>query len=190
MVKQFLVAASTCLLTIQSSIASVPTLAITFDTNVRTVNTTSSQEYKIRSAEEKIRKVIASEAFRSAILNFTYNGRKQFNNNNGLTNAQIYIKILEGAEKLSPTKNNRMDLNIKVYYENSSTVGYTSTGSTYINMNSKFLNQFNANSVSSNMTHEWLHKLGFSHAVSYSVSRDYSVPYAVGRIVSSLARNY
>lgn len=83
-----------------------------------------------------------------------------------------------------------MDLNIKTYYENSSTVGYTTTTSTYINMNTKFLNTYTVAETAKTMTHEWLHKLGFKHAVTYSTSRDYSVPYGVGRIIKELAAKY
>ena len=172
------------------SSATVPTLALTFDTDVATYSMTSTQEAKIQKAEYKIRKVIGSEAFRSRVLGHTYNGIKQFNNNNGLTNSQIYTKILEGMENYLKTKNNSMDLSIKVYYENSSTVGYTTTTSSYINMNTKFLNTYTSNQVTRNMTHEWLHKLGFGHAVSYSTSRNYSVPYAIGSIMEELAAKY
>lgn len=170
--------------------ASVPTLALTFDTNVKTYSMSSSQEAKIQKAEYKIRKVIGSEAFRTRVLNFTYNGSKQFNNNNGLTNAQIYSKILNGMENFLKVNNNTMDLNIKLYYSFTSTVGYTTPTSSYINMNTKYFNSYTASQVARNMTHEWLHKIGFDHASSYSPSRDYSVPYGIGKIMEELAANY
>jgi hypothetical protein len=191
MTRKFLAtAAMVSIVAANSSFAVVPTLALTFDTNVTTYGMTSTQEAKIQRAEEKIRDVIGSEAFRTKVLNHTWNGIKQFNNNNGLTNSQIYTKILQGAEKLLPTKDNEMDLKIKVYYENSSTVGYTSSSSSYINMNTKYLNSYTPDSVAGNMTHEWLHKLGFSHSSTYSTSRNYSVPYAIGNIMRELAPNY
>lgn len=173
-----------------NSNASVPTLAMTFDTNVNPTGTTSSQEAKIQAAERKIREVIGSAEFRTAVLNHTYNGKKTFVDNGGLTNAQIYQKILEGAEKLKPSKNNAMDMGVKLYYEDSSTVGYTMTNSTFINMNTKFFNKYTSSGVSHNMMHEWLHKLGFKHAVTYSISRDYSVPYAIGNLMGRLAVKY
>ncbi len=172
------------------SLAAVPTLALTFDTDVKTYSMTSSQEAKIQKAEYKIRKVIGSEAFRTRVLGHTYGGVKKFVDNGGLTNSQIYTKVLEAMESYFNTKNNSMDLNVKVYYENSSTVGFTTTTSSYINMNTKFLNTYTSNQVARNMTHEWLHKLGFHHAVSYSTSRNYSVPYAIGSIMEELAAKY
>jgi len=175
---------------VQPVFAVVPTLALTFDTNVNPIGTTSAQEAKIQLAEEKIKSVIGSEEFRLAVLNHTYNGKKTFVDNKGLTNAQIYQKILEGAEKLQPAKNNAMDLLVKLYYQNSNTVGYTSTGSKTINMNTKYFNKYTSSGVSHNMMHEWLHKLGFSHAVNYSTSRNYSVPYAIGNLMGKLAVRY
>lgn len=173
-----------------ASFAIVPTKAMTFDTNVTPYGTSSTQESKLQSAERKIREVIGSEAFRTAVINHTYGGRKTFKDNGGLTNTQIYLKLLDAAEKLQPTKNNTMDLGVKLYYENSDTVGFTMTNSKVINMNTKFFNTYTATQVSRNMMHEWLHKLGFKHAVSYSTSRDYSVPYAIGSIMQRLAANY
>lgn len=174
----------------QVSIAAVPTQAMTFDTNVTTIGTTSSQEAKIQAAENKIKDVIGSDEFRTAVLNHTYNGKKTFVDNGGLTNAQIYQKILDGAETLQPSKNNRMDMSVKLYYQNSSTVGYTTTGSKTINMNTKYFNKYTASGVSHNMMHEWLHKLGFKHAVNYSTSRNYTVPYAIGNLMGKLAVKY
>lgn len=170
--------------------AAVPTLAMTFDTNVTPSGTTSSQEAKIQAAERKIRDVIGSEEFRTAVLNHTYNGKKTFIDNGGLTNGQIYQKILEAAEKLQPSRNNTMDMGVKLYYENSATVGYTMTNSKMINMNTKYFNKYTSSGVSHNMMHEWLHKLGFKHAVSYSTSRNYSVPYAIGNLMGKLAVKY
>lgn len=176
--------------TAQASFAAVPTQALTFDTNVQTVSMTSSQEAKIQAAERKIRAVIGSSEFRSRVLNHTYGGKKTFLNNGGYTNAQIYQKILDGAEKLQPSKNNAMDLIVKLYYQNSSTVGYTSTSSKTINMNTKFFNKYTSSQVAHNMMHEWTHKLGFSHTSYYTSSRIYSVPYALGKIMNDLAPKY
>ena len=180
----------TGLMSAQTVFATVPTLAMTFDTNVTPIGTTSSQEAKIQAAEMKIKDVVGSEEFRSAVLNHTYGGKKTFVDNKGLTNAQIYQKILDGAETLQPKKNNAMDMSVKLYYQNSIVVGYTTTGSKTINMNTKYFNTYTSSGVSHNMMHEWLHKLGFTHATSYTVSRNYSVPYAIGNIMGKLAFKY
>jgi hypothetical protein len=177
-------------LLVKNSFSLVPKLATTFTTNIDTFNTSSSQERKIRTAEEKIRDVIASEEFRTRVLNHSYNGKKTFVDNRGLTNLQIYYIILNGAEKLLPSKDNEMDLKIKTYYSNNSTVGYTYSNSSFIYMNTKFLNSYTSNQVSRNMIHEWLHKLGFGHASYYTYSRNFSVPYGIGKIMEDLAAKY
>ena len=168
------------------SMASVPTLAETFATNVFMYNGTSSQRAKIDLAEQKLREVIQSEEFKNRVINFTYNGTKRFVDNNGLTNTQIYYKILNAAEKLLPVIDNELDLNIKTYYSSSSTVGYTSSNINYINFNTKYLNSYSLSETAKTMVHEWLHKLGFGHAYSYSTSRNYSVPYGIGKIMMEL----
>jgi 3-oxoacyl-[acyl-carrier-protein] synthase III len=189
--KQFFALALTASLVSPGIIqANVPTLAETFTTDVYVLNGTSTQRSKIDRAEQKIKDVVRSEEFKNRVINFTYNGVKRFVDNGGLTNTQIYYKILNGAERLLPSKDNEMDLKIKTYYQNSSTVGWTTPSSMYINMNTKFLNQYSSNETAKTMVHEWLHKLGFTHSQYYSNSRNYSVPYGVGRIVMELASRY
>jgi hypothetical protein len=79
-----------------------------------------------------------------------------------------------------------MDMEVELYYAATSTVGYTNSGTTRIWVNTKYFNTNSIGGVAANLVHEWLHKLGFRHAVSYSTSRDYSVPYAVGRMISRI----
>ncbi len=169
----------------------IPTAASTFETNITLVNLTSTQAAKYEKAIEIVKQVVATEEFRNRVLNHTYNGSKTYVDNAGFTNAQIYQKILDGAESLQPAKNNRMDLEVEMYTNNlTSTVGYTYSNSKRIWVNTKFFNSYNAAGVAHNLFHEWLHKLGFSHASSYSVSRDYSVPYAIGDIIGELGKKF
>ena len=170
--------------------AAVPSEALTFGTNIQLVNSTAARETKVRSAEELIKKVIGSEAFRTAVLNHTYNGATTFANNNGLTNSQIYTKILEASEELNPGKNNIMDLTVEFYYNAfTSTVGYTSGSVNKIYSNTKYFDAYTPSSVANNFTHEWLHKLGFDHDSAATAARPYSVPYGVGTIMEHVARS-
>lgn len=168
----------------------LPTEAYTFDTDIEYLNANSTQAAKFDKAIDIIKKVVATEEFRSKVLNHTYNGVKTYVDNAGYTNAQIYQKILDGAEKLQPTKNNTMDMEVELYYAATSTVGYTYANVTKIWVNTKFFNSYTPSSVAANLFHEWLHKVGFSHASSYSTSRDYSVPYAIGSMIRSLGKQY
>ncbi len=171
--------------------STVPALALSFKTNVSYLSGfESSDEDKYDQAVTLVKKVVATEAFRTAVLNHTYGGAKTFVQNNSLTNAQIYQSCLDAAEKLTPSKNNTMDVGVKLYYENSTTVGYTSTAVSYINVNTKFFDTYAINSVAANLFHEWLHKLGYSHDVAATARRPYSVPYGIGTIIRTLGKNF
>jgi hypothetical protein len=174
--------------TLASATIDIPPEAYSFDTNVIKLSMNAAQKRKIRNAEELIKEVIATPEFRHRVLNYKYNGVHAYVDNDGLTNAQVYKKILEGAETLQPAKNNRMDVEVALYFENSNTVGYTTTLSKRINMNTKYFNKYRPINVSRNLMHEWLHKLGFKHAVKYTPSRDHSIPYAVAKIVQDIAK--
>ena len=169
---------------------SVPTEALTFDINAMMVNFSTSQAKKIKDASKLIKKVIASSEFKERVLNFTYNGKKQFVDNGGLTNEQIYKKILLASEEMLPLGNNNvMDVELELYTdEEANTIGYTYPDIVRVFMNTKYFNRFLPHQVADNMIHEWLHKLGFEHAVEPNPSRSSSVPYAIGYLVKELAQ--
>ena len=169
---------------------SLPSLAYTFDTNLEYYNFSRSNEEKYKEAAEIVKMVVATEEFRNKVLNHTYGGKKTFVDNRGFTNEQIYQIILEGAEKLQPAKNNQIDAEIELYYAATNTVGYTYPSSKRIWVNTKYFNTYSVVGVSRNLFHEWMHKLGFGHASTWSSSRDYSVPYALGRIVGDIGKNF
>jgi hypothetical protein len=166
-----------------------PVQAQTFEVSAEMSGFDSEQEQKILQAFDLLKKVIASDDFKNRILNKTYRGKKLFVDNNGLTNAQVYKKLLEGAEELYPVKNNVMDLHLETYEENDIVIGYTKPSIKTIFLNTKYLNRadFKAHKVAMNLMHEWLHKLGFKHAQENSSSRPHSVPYAIGYIMNNLA---
>lgn len=168
----------------------VPSEALTFDINVQLHEFDSNDEVKVNKAFEIIKKVIASSEFRKKVLNFTYNGKKQFVDNKGMTNEQIYQALLNGREDLLPEVDNQMDLELQLYYSWTSTVGYTTPGELKIYMNTKFFDPYTPSEVAGNVFHEWTHKLGFDHAQSYSVERDSSVPYAIGYLIRDLGKKY
>lgn len=173
----------------ESTEAALPNSALTFESNIFFIGTDAIEQDKFDSAVEMIKKVVASEEFREKILNHTYNGVKTFVDNGGYTNSQVYQKILDASEKLFPVKNNAIDMEVELYYENSNVVGYTTTSSKRIWVNNKYFVPNAISGVASNLFHEWLHKIGFGHAVNYSLSRDYSVPYAVGRMIGTIGNS-
>jgi hypothetical protein len=171
-------------------VGEVPNEAMTFDINAKLFNFERSDEEKVLKAFEIIKKVVASPAFRERVLNFTYQGKKQFFDNEGKSNAEIYQMLLDGREDLVPQANNQMDLELQLYYSWKSTVGYTTPGELRIYVNTKFFDPYTPSQVAGNVFHEWTHKLGFDHATSYSVSRDSSVPYAIGYLIVELGKQY
>ena len=179
------------LLFISCTAAHAQDLKDTFSVRTTLIGFTGRQESKVASASRLIRKIVRSAEFKKAVVHHTWNGKKTFSDNNGLTNEQIYKKILEGSERqLNLGKNNTMDLEIELYTDNDSiTIGYTYPSIVRIYMNRKYFNKFRPYQVADNMMHEWLHKIGFNHAVKNTPERPYSVPYAVGYIVKRIARN-
>jgi hypothetical protein len=165
----------------------VETDAITFETNIKMFKFTSAGRKKILAAADLIKAVVASEEFKKKVLNHKVNGRRTFVDNGGLTNAQIYQKILDGAEQLRRTKDNEMDLEVELYSDNTNVVGYTYPNVNRVWMNNKYFSKNSPALVTTNMMHEWLHKLGFNHAAQQTPDRKYSVPYAIGYLVRDLA---
>ena len=144
------------------------------------------QEDKMRDALERAKLVLNSKKFRERVLNHTFDGKKTFVDNNGMTNEQIYKSIMDGVETLFPEVDEEMDLDITLYYKNNSTVGYTYPDTTRIWVNSKFFNTYSLGQVAANVVHEWTHKLGYDHSRRNNPERPFSVPYGVGTIIKEL----
>lgn len=168
----------------------IPNEATTFETNLYLVNFVDSRETKIREAMEIVKLVIGTEEFKDRILNHRYNGARTFVDNGGFTNAQIYKKILDGAERLQPARNNTMDAEIELYTAATNVVGYTYPSSRRIWVNTKYFDVYTPAGVAHNLMHEWMHKLGFDHSQTWNSARDYSVPYAIGNIVGDIGRKF
>lgn len=160
-----------------------PDAELDFDVVLRDFNV--EQEEKMLEALNRAKIVLNSAEFKERVLNFTWNGEKKFNDTTD-TNAQVYEKIMKGAEKLYPEEDHEMDLDITLYYKNNSTVGYTYPDTIQIWVNSKFFNSYNYGQVAANAVHEWTHKLGYGHDYYNNSDRPYSVPYGIGGIIKEL----
>ena len=159
-----------------------------WDAEVSYVNFADHQKEKVRSAVALIKKVITSEEFRERVLNHTVAGKKTFIDNLGMSNEEIYKKIAEGAEIMGDTsKNATMNVELELFHSPTKTIGYTYPDTNRIWINTKYFDTYTVIKVADNLMHEWMHKLGFDHAKTYSVSRNYSVPYAIGYLVEELA---
>lgn len=157
-----------------------------FTTNLTTQKCDAAHQKKVDEAQRIIAKIWNSEEFKSRVLNFTYNGKKQFNWPDKMTNRQIYEHLMKGAEALRPTVNYQMDMVIECYTENTSTIGYTMPSINKVYANMKFHKNYKPVQVASNSSHEWTHKMGFDHAQDWSKARDYTVPYGINTIIEEL----
>jgi hypothetical protein len=166
-----------------------PIQAQTFDINANMSGFERDHEDKIQRAFDLIRRVVATDEFKRRVLGYKWKGKAQYVDNGGNTNSDVYKKILNASETLTPGNNNTMDLNLESYNESANVIGYTMPGIRTIFMNKRYLGKssFKPNQVAMNLIHEWLHKLGFKHAQKNSASRPHSVPYAVGYIMRDIA---
>lgn len=141
----------------------------------------NEQLQKYFKAVELTQVILNSEEFYKELM------KLKLTNTKGMSNQQIYDKMMSGAEDLEPIPDNEADVFITMYYKNNRVVGYTypSTRETWVN--SKFFNSYDPADIGCNLVHEWLHKLGFGHE---SASEHTSVPYAVGYLVEKLIREY
>lgn len=156
-----------------------------FTVKIENTNYTADQKVKLKKAEELIAKVFNSDKFKNRVLKHIHNKKIAFDSNNGLSNQQIHDKLFAGAESLIPAVNYQMDLKVSMYYKRNIVIGYTTPSSMIVNTNSKFHNGFEPCEIASNLSHEWVHKMGFGHnsATSYN-----SVPYAIGYLVGELCK--
>ncbi|HXH30143.1 MAG TPA: hypothetical protein VNJ01_04970 [Bacteriovoracaceae bacterium] len=164
--------------------------ALLFDASVDFTNFDHGDEAKVLDAIRIIQEVVRSKEFRERVINFSYQGKRAFVDNGGLSNGQIYQMILNGSEDLSVGVDHEMDLELELYTSKDNVVGYTYPNILKIYMNTKYFDVYTPTEVAGNIFHEWTHKLGFQHSFRYSVARDASVPYAIGYLIEELGKQY
>lgn len=154
-----------------------------------------SDRQKIAKATEILKKVMNSNEFKQRILNFKWKDKIQFNENQEMSNADIYQHLMTGKEVLMPQKDYIMNIDITLYRSRnpwSKVKGYTKKSTMRIWINKKFFRKksWTAVDTAGNLAHEWVHKMGFGHAYKHNPDRPFTVPYAVGRIVGEVARQF
>lgn len=162
-----------------------------FTVVIKDTNYFDYQKEKLKKASLVIAKIMNSEEFKKKVIDHTYQGKKTYVDNNGLTNEQIWEKVFAGAEALQPAINYQLDLTVTMYNKSySSVVGYTYPSDLKVYTNRKFHDKYGACDVAGNLFHEWTHKLGFGHSYEYTKSRESSVPYALGYLLEGLCPKY
>lgn len=166
---------------------SEPGANLTINANLRDFGT--EDEKKMKDALDRLEIVINSAEFRERIINHIWRGEQTFNDNDDLTNEEIYQKLMTGREDLLPEEDQELDLDMTLYYRNNSTVGYTYPDTIRIWVNDKFFSNYSLGQVAANAVHEWTHKVGFTHDFRNNPDRPFSVPYAIGSIVREMVDN-
>lgn len=175
-----------------STMAQVPPPeAHLFSFQIQLINFPKQDEKKITHALKILKKVFSSPEFKKRVLSYEFEGKRNFHMNRGLSNLEIYQLILSGMEELSPHENHSMDVELELYSDfESNVLGFTRPDTHRIWMNKKYFDEHTGAELSSNLVHEWIHKLGFDHERKKNLSRKHSVPYAIGYIVKELAKEY
>lgn len=148
------------------------------------------QRETLLEALDLVETIINSQAFKRHVIGYiNSNGNRSYTRNEGLTNEQIYLKLMEGREVLDPDTPGEMNLYIQLYHRFwSRVIGYTKIGtSKWMWINWRFYKNFSAAQMASNIVHEWIHLMGFYHD---SAQDHDSVPYAIGFITGKLAEIY
>ena len=132
---------------------------------------------------------INSKFFKEKILNHTYKNKPRFIYNNGLSNQEIFDKIISGAESLNPDVDYEADLylNLDKSPRRGRTIGYTNENTNHIYTYETWFDDKPIYEYSGHIAHEWCHKLGFEHQKNPSKKRQYTVPYAVGNLIREIA---
>jgi hypothetical protein len=155
-------------------------------------NFKSADIEKLNLAKHLIEVVLNSHEFKSKVLNFKFRGKKQFVQNNGMSNRQIYETLMAGAERFpkSSEANQQMDVDLEIYFpkwwQNQKVLGYTTPDDPIIHINRSFYSSAEVQDLAMNIVHEWCHKVGFDHDFKTNDRRPYTVPYAIGYLVRDL----
>ena len=144
---------------------------------------------KFIEAADEIEKVINTGVFKSKIMSHYYKGEPTFADCN-ISNEEVFQTIMSGMEKLSPTKDYVWNIKIILYYSWKNVYGYTYPNRSEIWANRKVHGRISwtVADAAMNLTHEYAHKLGFTHTFRRVARWAFTVPYAVGRIVKELVK--
>jgi len=149
------------------------------------------EERNMLTAFDIVENVINSEEFKTKVISYlSKNGQRTYTNNKGLTNEQVYETIMNGKELLNGDNTlGEMNFDVDRYSRFwSKVIGYTNIGKdNVIHVNGKFYKNYSPAEITGNITHEWLHLMGFVHS---SASDHDSIPYAVGYIMGDLAEKF
>lgn len=151
------------------------------------------QKRKILESFAIIEAVINSAEFKNRVISFKGKGPLGgYTSNKKMTNEQIYEFLMQGRELIDGDKTpSEMNMDVKRWISNnpwSKVIARTFPGkSKWIEVNGKKYSWMNVASIAANLTHEWIHLMGFLHDGASDAD---SVPYKVGDIMGELSEKY
>lgn len=126
-------------------------------------NYTFEETQVLAVAESLANKLVKSSCFENFMV------KRNLIETNGKTALEV-VNVLKTSDLTIP---------VEMYYKNNNVVGYRQPPAPDIYTNRKFHAGSNACARGSNITHEWSHTAGFSHAYRATKSRPFSVPYSI-----------
>lgn len=151
---------------------------------VKRIGFTPEQAARHQDAAAKAEIVINSLEFKNAVT------KKKGFTSCDMNGTQVYDKFITGEEELQRGKDYEFDIEVTMYEENNSTVGYTYANKFMVWVNNKFFKQYTLGEIAGNMIHEYAHKQGFEHTSQYTDEREFSVPYWIGYLVRDMVDAY
>lgn len=154
-----------------------------------------SQEKFVKSAMGKFEKAMNSDLLKQKIIGFAGISGGGFEENTGLTNQQVYEKLMSGSEAYMPAANFSADLFLVLREADVPPllsyppIGFGLPGTKEIITYSWWFNTASEARYAGHIAHEWSHKVGFNHSFDFTPTRQFSVPYAFGNIIEELTEN-
>jgi hypothetical protein len=161
-----------------------------FTATITSVEKYEEYEEKAHEAVNLFVEVFNKAEFKTRVLNHKWKGKEQFADNEGLTNAQVFEKLMAGSEISNKGKDYNADLKLRAYYKMwpfGSAIGHADADKGEIITKWKFIRQSSVEGLAGHYAHEYCHLLGFGHDFDVTNQREYSVPYAIGNLVEELA---
>ncbi|MEO5891962.1 MAG: hypothetical protein ABIQ31_17070 [Ferruginibacter sp.] len=152
----------------------------------------STQEQFVKRAMHKFEAVMNTSLLKERILMFDTITGHGFEDNSGLTNREIYEKLMAGSETYNPEKKFQADLflileeNHSPFFSLNPAIGFGLPGSKEITTYTWWFDKASEARYAGHIAHEWSHKVGFDHSFEPTSVRQFSVPYAFGNIIEEL----
>lgn len=160
-----------------------------FKVNIKEIIKYGGYENTAKEAGELFAKVFNMAEFRTSVLDFSWNGKNEFANNNGLSNEEVFNKLFSGEEIADPSQNFTADFILQAYskwWPLGSAVGFTDADAGKIYTKWHFIKNAEIKELAAHYAHEYCHCIGFEHDYDNTPERPFSVPYAIGDIVENI----